>query len=62
MLQDWWAPVVQWTLWGLIMSVVMAWVARSRTRARPAAEQSTLRHPFSTLALVSAIIRASMDH
>jgi hypothetical protein len=40
---------MQWTLWGLIMSIIMGWVARSRTRPRPVGDARRLHHPPSTL-------------
>jgi hypothetical protein len=40
---------LQWTLWTIIMSLIMGWVARSRTRPRPAGCDRQLRHPVSTL-------------
>ena len=40
---------LQWTLWAIIMSLVMGWVARSRMRPRPACRDQQLRHPVSTL-------------
>lgn len=49
MSREWWVPIVQWTVWGLLMAVAMGWMARSRSRARPASERCTLRHPPSTL-------------
>lgn len=51
MSREWWVPIVQWTLWGLVMAVVMGWVARSRLRERPESERHTLRHPISTLVI-----------
>ncbi len=49
MSQPWWAPVIQWTLWGVVVVLVMGWVARSRNRARPLSEARLLRHPPSIL-------------
>jgi Bacterial PH domain len=49
MRHEWWIPIVQWSVWGLIMAVVMGWVARSRLGKRPVSEVQTLRHPRSTL-------------
>ena len=40
---------LQWTLWGLLMALVMGWVARSRSRPRPAGSANRLHHPKSTL-------------
>ena len=40
---------LQWTLWAVLMSLVMGWVGRSRGRARPAAAARRLQHPTSTL-------------
>ena len=43
------ASALQWTLWALIMSLIMGWVARSRMRPRPAGRDQQMRHPVSTL-------------
>jgi predicted permease len=51
MQREWWVSIIQWSLWGLVMAVVMGWVARSRLRTRPENESKTLRHPVSTLAI-----------
>lgn len=51
MTRNWWMPIVQWALWGLAMTIVMGWVARSRLRERPDSERYTLRHPVSTLVI-----------
>ncbi len=40
---------LQWTLWGLLMSLVMNWIARSRGRPRPGGAAQRLQHPTSTL-------------
>jgi hypothetical protein len=42
---------LQWMLWGLLMSLVMGWVARSRSRPRPAGSSQRLQHPTSTLVI-----------
>ena len=47
--RPWWATVLQWTLWALVMSAVMGWLGRARMKERPAAEARQLRHPTSTL-------------
>jgi hypothetical protein len=47
--RPWWAPVLQWTAWGILMAVVMAWIARSRLRSRTASQARLLVHPPSTL-------------
>ncbi len=49
MQRDWWIPIVQWSLWGVAMSVVMGWLARSRMKQRPGQLTTDLRHPVSTL-------------
>ncbi len=49
MSQPWWVPVVQWTVWGIVITLVMGWVARSRNRPRSTAEGRQLAHPPSTL-------------
>jgi len=51
MQRDWWIPIVQWTLWGIAMSIVMGWVARSRMKSRPDQPGADLRHSVSTLIL-----------
>ena len=47
--RPWWGPALQWGLWAAVMSFVMGWLARSRTRRRPLQAASTLSHPRSTL-------------
>jgi len=42
---------LQWTLWGLLMSLVMGWFARSRTRPGHAGSAQRLQHPTSTLVI-----------
>ena len=42
---------LQWMLWALLMSLVMGWVARSRSRPRPAGSAQRLQHPTSTLVI-----------
>ena len=42
---------LQWTLWGLLMSLVMAWFARSRSRPGHAGSAQRLQHPTSTLVI-----------
>ena len=49
--QDWWIPIVQWSIWGVIMAVVMSWVARCRFAKRPDSDVQSLRHPRSTLSI-----------
>src|SRR4030095_7018465 len=46
---DLWPQAIRWGIWLLLMAVVMGWVARSRLRARPAADARRLAHPPSTL-------------
>ena len=46
---SWRTPAVQWLLWGLAMSVVMGWMARSRLRKTPPGDTPQLAHPPSTL-------------
>jgi hypothetical protein len=47
--QSWWGPAVQWTVWGILMTLVMGWVARSRFKNRPHSDSQRLVHPPSTL-------------
>jgi hypothetical protein len=53
---------LQWTLWTIIMSLIMGWVARSRQRPRPAGYVRRLQHPPSTLiiGLVSFLFFAAI--
>lgn len=54
--REWWIPIVQWTLWGLVMALVMGWLARSRMRERLGSERQLLVHPTSIL--VTGIVGA----
>jgi hypothetical protein len=47
--KSWWASAVQWAIWGVLMALVMGWLARSRLKKRPAVEARRLEHPKSTL-------------
>jgi hypothetical protein len=47
--QPWWVPAVQWTIWGIVMTVVMGWVAKSRLKTRSPSDLQQLIHPPSTL-------------
>jgi len=47
--RPWGMTALQWTLWGLIMSLVMGWLRRRRFRARPTSDAHRLAHPPSTL-------------
>lgn len=49
--KPWWTSAVQWAIWGIVMALVMGWVARSRFRARPSADARRLAHPPSTLVI-----------
>src|SRR5207244_2880497 len=40
---------LQWTLWTLLMSLIMSWVARGCGRPRPVGSAQRLQHPTSTL-------------
>ena len=53
---------VQWTLWAIIMSLIMGWVARSRRQPRAAGHARRLQHPPSTLiiGLVSFLLFAAI--
>jgi hypothetical protein len=46
---DWFISMVQWSVWGVAMTLVMGWIARSRHRARPVDQATRLAHPPSTL-------------
>jgi len=47
--RPWWAIALQWTLWGVAMTVVMGWLGRSRLKPRPATDANRLVQPLSTL-------------
>ena len=49
--RPWWATVLQWTIWALVMAAVMGWLGRARMKARPTTEAGTLRQPVSMLVL-----------
>lgn len=49
--RPWWAYVLQWTVWGIVMSLVMGWLARNRLKSRPQADAKKLVHPASTLGI-----------
>ena len=53
---------LKWTLWAIIMSLIMGWVARSRRQHRPAGYARRLQHPLSTLiiGLVSFLFFAAI--
>jgi len=47
--RPWWAAAVQWGIWAALMSIVMGWLARTRTKAPAPHEARSLAHPRSTL-------------
>ena len=47
--QHWWGPVMQTTIAGVLMALVMTWVAKSRLQTRPAGDSRRMVHPPSTL-------------
>ncbi|HEU5182004.1 MAG TPA: hypothetical protein VFW45_14540, partial [Candidatus Polarisedimenticolia bacterium] len=47
--RPWWAPVLQWGLWAVIMALVMGYLARRRSAPRPPEDAGKLAHPVSTL-------------
>jgi len=49
--KPWWVSLLQWTIWGIVFTVVIAWVARSRLRALPPSDARRLVHPPSTLVI-----------
>jgi hypothetical protein len=50
-MKPWWAPVLQWGIWAVLMTIVMGWLAHTRTHPRPAGEAHSLAHPRSTLVI-----------
>jgi len=49
MSEPWWGDVVQWAIWGILMTIIMGWVAKSRHKRRPLSDGRQLAHPPSTL-------------
>jgi hypothetical protein len=47
--RPWWSVALQWTVWFVLMTLVMGWLARSRTKPRAAAERNAMRHPVGLL-------------
>jgi hypothetical protein len=47
--RPWWLDALQWTIWGVVMALVMGWLGRSRLRRQVQTESGVLRHPRSTL-------------
>jgi hypothetical protein len=51
MARPWWVTALQASVWVVLMSLVMSWMARGRFRPRPESQTGTLAHPFSTLVM-----------
>jgi len=49
--RPWWATLLQWSLFAVVMALVAKWIAASRARERPAAERHRLQHPPATLVI-----------
>lgn len=47
--KDWLFTVLQWVLTGILISVLVGWLSKSRLRARPASEARRLVYPASFL-------------
>jgi Bacterial PH domain len=47
--RPWWAPAIQWGVWLVIMSLVMAWLARGRLHPKLTRDGQALVHPRSTI-------------
>ena len=47
----WWAQVLAWGTWFVLMSLVMGWLARSRQRPRSGSRQGVLEYPRSVFVL-----------
>ncbi|TRX55007.1 hypothetical protein [Thalassomonas sp. M1454] len=43
------ANIIQWSIWGVLMVLIMGWLNRSRSKKRPENETKILKHPLSTL-------------
>jgi hypothetical protein len=48
MQSPWWTSIVQWTIWGIVMTLVMGWLSRGRLKSQPEDQRGQLRHPWST--------------
>lgn len=44
-----WGQVIQWAIWGLLMSLTMRWLAKGRRKQRPPAESRILLLPVGIL-------------
>jgi hypothetical protein len=51
MADPFWQTTIQWTIWGIAMSLVMGALARSRNKVRLPMDENKLVHPRSTLIL-----------
>ncbi|NOT24967.1 MAG: PH domain-containing protein [Acidobacteria bacterium] len=49
--RSWWELAIQWTVWAIVMTVVMGWLARSRFPRKRLDNPGALRHPTSTLVM-----------
>ena len=49
--QEWWGSIVQWGIWGILMTLIMGWVAKSRLKIRSPSDSRQLFHPSSTLVI-----------
>ena len=47
--RGWLPTIIQWTIWAVLMSLVVGWLAKSRLKARRNPESRRLTHPPSTL-------------
>ena len=51
MQREWWISIVQWAIWGFIMTLLTGRLAKSRVKRRPISEANTLRYPIGILIL-----------
>jgi len=45
----WWGHGIPWALWGVLMALIMGWLARARRKPRAALNRHILEHPVPTL-------------
>ena len=46
-----WMSVLQWTIWGLVMTVVMGWLGRARMKRAAAGEESVMQYPLGSMVM-----------
>ena len=49
--EPWWTDVVQWAIFGIVMTIIMGWIAKGRHKRRPAADGRQMVHSPAILIL-----------